>query len=151
MRKIDLAVYVILTAIIGVAAYTVYDLSNNNKTTILEDKESLPEGALSTMSTGSTGYGDVAIDLTPIKIDNKNLVLSIAINTHSVELSRFDLKQITTLQYDGKAAYPADAPKIEGHHSSGNIMFNIGGSLKDFTVTIKGVPKVEERVYKWTR
>lgn len=143
MKKIDLALYSILIAIIAIGAYTIYGLAKGDSSANLN--------TLGTISTGSTDSGDVAIELTPVRIDGKNLILNIALNTHSVELSQFDLKQIATLEYKGKTAYPVEAPKIEGHHSSGSIVFNVDGNLKDFTVTIKGIPKVEERIYKWKR
>ncbi|MBI2657217.1 hypothetical protein HYX08_00815 [Candidatus Woesearchaeota archaeon] len=146
MKKIDLIIYAILAAVIGVGIYTIYGFMTDKPA----NSEIQEAGSLSMISTGSTDSGDVAVDLTPIKIDDKNLVLSIALNTHSVELSQFDLKKITALRYNGKTAYPVEAPKIESHHSSGNMVFNVDGNLKDFTVTIKGIPKIEERVYKWS-
>ena len=142
MKKIDLALYAILIAISVIGVYTIYGLVKGDSSANLN--------TLGTISTGSTDSGDVAIDLTPIKIDGKNLILSVSLNTHSVELSQFDLKQIATLKYNGKTAYPIEAPKIEGHHSSGSIVFNVDDNLKDFAIIIKGIPKVEERVYKWS-
>lgn len=147
MEKIDLAVYLILAAIIVIGAYVMYGFATDNAAA----SPVQAAGPLNTITTGSTDSEDVAIELTPVKIDDKSLVLEIALNTHSVELSQFDLRQITVLEYDGKTAYPAEAPEIEGHHSSGSIVFNADGELKDFKVTIKGIPKVEERVYKWER
>ncbi|MBI2542262.1 hypothetical protein HYV80_06140 [Candidatus Woesearchaeota archaeon] len=146
MKKIDLTIYLILAAIIAIVAFTIYGFVKGNP-----GNKAQAASKLETISTGSTDSGDVAIDLTPARIDDKILVLDISINTHSVELSEFDLKKITTLSYNKKTAYPAEAPKIEGHHSSGSIIFNVDSSLKDFTVTIKGIPKVEERAYKWKR
>lgn len=140
MKKIDVAIYIILIAI---GIYTIYGLTKGNNHAN-SDK-------LGMISTGSTDSGDVAIDMTPIEIDDKNLILNIALNTHSVDLSQFDLRQIATLKYNGKIVYPAEAPEIEGHHSSGKIVFDIDGNLRDFTVTIKGIPKIEERAYEWKR
>lgn len=141
MKKIDGVLYVVLTAIIVIGIYSIYGLTQSNSPANLN--------TLGMISTGSTDSGDVEIGLIPVKIDNRNLILNIALNTHSVDLSQFDLKQITVLRYNGKTAYPIEAPKIVGHHSSGSIVFNVNGDLKDFTITIKGIPKVEERVYEW--
>ncbi len=100
-------------------------------------------------STGSTGYGDALIELTPRLRDKNSLVVNFRINTHSVSLRRYDLKEITTLEYGGKVIKPVKASRIGGHHSSGTIQFDTGGVVSSFTIRIKGLPKIEERVYEW--
>ena len=97
---------------------------------------------------GTTGEGDVSIELRPI-MEKSRLILKASINTHSVDLSPFDLKQITTLELSGKSVNPVSAPKMSGHHITGDIVFNIDEEVDDFVVRIKGIPKVEERVFEW--
>ena len=102
-----------------------------------------------TISTGTTDSGDVSVDLTPVEINNGKISVRIDVNTHSVDLNQYDLNKITTLYIDNKTYYPEEAPKLEGHHSSGLIVFNTGKDSSSFSVKIKGIPKVEERVFEW--
>ena len=75
--------------------------------------------------------------------------MKIDVNTHIADLSKFDLKQLTTLEYNGKYIKPIDVPNLKGHHSSGILMFNVGDDIKGFIIKIKGIPLVEERIFKW--
>jgi hypothetical protein len=102
-----------------------------------------------TISTGTTDPGDVSVDLMPRGVVNGKFQIDFVINTHSVDLNQYDLTKITTLYIDNKAYYPEEAPKLEGHHSSGLIVFNTGKDSSSFSVKIKGIPKVEERVFEW--
>ncbi len=101
------------------------------------------------IDSGSTGSGDVSIELTPLGIEDNQFKVEVAVNTHSVDLSQFNLKEITTLEYNGKSVNPVSAPGLDGHHSSGEIVFDIGEETDSFTIKIKGIPKVEERVFAW--
>ena len=105
--------------------------------------------AYETKSTGSLEMGDVLIELTPIGIKNGKFEVQVTANTHSVDLSQFDLMQQTILQYDNKKAKPLSAPKLNGHHSSGTIIFDIKEGINNFKITITGIPNVEERVFEW--
>lgn len=100
------------------------------------------------INTGTTDQGDVSVELRPI-VEKARLILKASINTHSVDLNSFDLKQITTLEFSGKSITPIAAPKMNGHHISGDIVFDTGEELDNFVVRIKGIPKVEERVFEW--
>ena len=102
-----------------------------------------------TISSGSTDPGEVSIELTPRKIKDGKLDVDIAINTHSVDLSNFDLKEITTLEYDGKIIKPISAPTLGGHHTTSYLVFQVDNDVDSFTIKIKGIPKVEERVFEW--
>ena len=99
--------------------------------------------------TGTTDTGDVSISLRPIKIENNLLEMEISANTHSVDLSQFDLEKITTLEYNGKVTFPVSTAKLNGHHSSGTLTFKTDGKINSFTIKIKGIPKVEERIFEW--
>jgi hypothetical protein len=100
-------------------------------------------------STGSTSIGDVLVELTPLGVVNNRLEVAIAVNTHSVNLGKFDLKQITTLHYNDKSIKPVSTPRLGGHHSSGTLIFDVSEDVNSFTIKIKGIPKVEERIFKW--
>src|SRR3989344_167273 len=88
-------------------------------------------------SSGSTDEGDAQIELTP-SYNNGQLEVEIAINTHSVDLSQFDLKEITTLEYNGKVAKPVSAPALGGHHVNGKLVFKVDEDPDDFTIKIVG-------------
>lgn len=102
-----------------------------------------------TITSGSTNPGDVSIELTPKNRENNKLNVEIAANTHSVDLSQFDLKERTTLEYKGKLIKPVTAPALNGHHSSGMVVFDLEEEVNSFTIMVKGVPKIEERIFKW--
>jgi hypothetical protein len=111
-----------------------------------------PEGSgaqqFATVTTGSTANDDVAIALTPRENGGK-LRIEIAANTHSVELSQFNMQGITTLEFDGKKLKPEAAPRLSGHHASGMLVFDTGRPVQRFTVTIQGIPAVAERTFVW--
>jgi len=99
---------------------------------------------------GTTGQGDVEMQLSPQKPEGTSFAVGIAVNTHSVDLSPFDLKKITTLQFDGKSINPSEAPSLEGHHASGTLLFTgVDGIGKEFTITIKGIPQITDRKFSW--
>jgi hypothetical protein len=102
-----------------------------------------------TKTTGSLESGDALIELTPAMLGNNRLVVKFSINTHSVSLSSYDLTQLTTLEYGGNKLKPIKATRVGGHHSSGTIVFDTGGDIGSFSIRIKGIPKIEERLYEW--
>ena len=124
---------------------------NINKNSI--GKSKISEGKpYQPISTGSTGPGDVSVELTPFSSENGLLKVNIAVNTHSVDLSQFDLKEITLLEYKDKFYKPVEAPALRGHHSNGILTFNISPENnidESFTIKISGIPNVKERVFSW--
>lgn len=143
--------YGLLILVIGTLIFSITGLPIKNKTGI-DDK--LPEKktnelAFKTISTGDTSQGAVSIELTPIGFSNGQLKVKISANTHSVSLEQFDLKEIITLEYNGKSVKPSAAPILGGHHSSGELIFKVDENIKEFSIKIKGIPKVEERVFEW--
>ena len=115
-----------------------------------EAVEIAQKSELKTVSTGSIQTGDVLIELTPTGMSDGKLQFEMAANTHSVDLSQYNMVELTTLEYDGKAIKPVSAPELSGHHTSGNIIFDAGSDLKDFKVIVKGIPNVDERVFEWS-
>lgn len=113
---------------------------------LIEQQETSLEGR---KATGSTGSGDVLIELTPHEVVDGLLEVDIAVNTHSVTLEGFDLMQITTLEFNGKTLKPIDAPTLRGHHNSGTLSFEVGEDIDRFTIKIEGIPNVEERTFEW--
>ncbi len=107
------------------------------------------KATFSAKTTGSLEDGDVEIQLTPGLINDNRLVVKVAMNTHSVDLGAFDLVKITTLEYGGKTINPIEAKRPSGHHSYGKIIFDIGEELSSFKINIRGIPKIQNRVYEW--
>jgi hypothetical protein len=105
-------------------------------------------GTFGGAATGSTKDGDVSIELTP-QIVGDRLEVAVAANTHTIDLSPFDFSEIATLEYNGKMVKPVESSSLSGHHSSGLITFPIEGDLTTFTITILGIPNIEERVFSW--
>ena len=105
--------------------------------------------AFQTITSGSTDPGSAQVDLTPESALNGQLKADFAINTHSVDLSQYDLVKITTLEYGGKKINPVSAPALQGHHTSGTLIFNVDQNLNKFKITITGIPNVQERVFEW--
>ncbi len=102
------------------------------------------------ISSGSTSQGDVSVELTPHPaIESGRLLVDIAVNTHSVDLTQFDLREIASLEYEGGSISPVSAPSLSGHHNSGTLAFDVGALPATFTIRITGIPAVQERVFRW--
>lgn len=147
--RIKLIIYGLVSLLIALSLVYSADLlakySSSGKTGSSRD---IQQG-FEPISTGSTETGDVSVELTPLESFEGRLRVKIAANTHSVDLTQFDLMKITTLERNGKFIKPETAPALEGHHSSGTLVFNFGERLSGFTIRIKGIPKVEERLFEW--
>jgi hypothetical protein len=133
----------ILIAIAVLIALITYSRSNPIETI------QLTENNLKPVLSGSTEQGDVAIELQPVENNNGNIRVRISANTHSVDLSQFDLKKITVMQIKDMAITPLSAPELSGHHSSGELVFNVDGDAEEFTIVINGIPKTEQRIFRW--
>ncbi len=144
--------YGILFLVIGLLVFSVTGLPkirNNVGTKGKIAANTINELTFKTISTGDTNPGEVSIDLTPSDVNNGQLKVKISVNTHSVNLEPFDLKEITTLEYKGKSIKPISAPALAGHHTNGELVFEVDEKIDSFTIKIKGIPKVEERIFKW--
>lgn len=156
MKKKNYAMVIFLVVVVlGLVIISGCSNSNNAKTNNnninainSNNKNALPP-AFKTISTGSTDTGDTLVDLTPKGMENGKFVVDVSINTHSVDLSQFDLMRITDLGYDGKTIKPVSAPELSGHHNSGTLVFDTGKEIKSFKIMIKGIPAVDERVFEW--
>lgn len=156
MKKVQNTENILLTALLVlVVGGLIFALTGFSKEGFItkqnkaEEKTIPIESSYPSITTGSTASGDVSIELAPHEVENDKLEVDIWVNTHSVDLSQSDLKQITSLEYNGKSVAPVSAPSLSGHHVSGTLVFNVDDEIKSFTIKIKGIPKVEERVFEW--
>jgi hypothetical protein len=145
-----------LAILVGIALAHLFTVNNGavirSITTEAHAKESVfksSEYTFNTKTTGSTESGDAKVELTPVISDEGILLVKFKINTHSVRLSRYDLQKITTLEFNGKSFKPVKVSRIGGHHSLGTIVFGSVDNINSFTIRIKGIPIIEERVYEW--
>lgn len=154
MKKTDLLMYGGLAIIAGVLIYSVAGLFTNLPATdaiLAEGSQAVSsaENPFPPVLTGTTGPGDVAIELTPLGVKEGKLEVQIAANTHSVDLSPFDLKELTTLEYTGKLLKPQSVPRLVGHHVYGVMAFPLAEDPGEFAITITGIPRVGERIFEW--
>lgn len=154
MEKTNILIGIVLILIIGIIAYltlwprTIGGIDGAAVST--QSNQVSSTEIFKAISTGSTDQGDVAIELTPRGVINGKLIIDFAANTHSVSLEQFDLKKITTLEHEGKIIKPSEASYLSGHHPYGSIAFDIGKEeAESFIVKIKGIPNIEERIFKW--
>lgn len=133
-------------AFAGAIAYSTFSL----QATDAQDS-SLSGGVTktNTLTAGTTGNGDVEVSLTPQGVNGGQFAFTLALNTHSVDLSSLDLRQAATLEYNGKKVYAASGPQLGGHHINGKLTFPVDRIPGEFTVRIAGIPKQQERVYSW--
>ena len=82
--------------------------------------------------------GDVTVELRP-ELKKGKLVVSFAANTHTENLSGFDLAESAVLEYAGKRVAPSRADRLRGHHAFGKMEFEVAGSLRDFRIVITGI------------
>jgi hypothetical protein len=151
MKTENIALIGLLIVVLGGLALILIDFSNGQQgiaTGGIIDTNN-PE-QLESIITGDTGPGGVSIKLTPHEPINGKILFDIYVNTHSVDLSQFDLKKITSLKYKDKSISPVSVPSLRGHHSSGEIVFEIDEMPDSFSVIIKDIPKVEERIFTWS-
>ncbi len=144
MNKEDAVLVIFLVLLLAVAG-----CSGSKPVEPDEAGEKPNSKAFETVYSGSVGEGDVTVDLTPVGVVDGKLMVDVGVNTHSVNLEQFDLIRITTLEYNGKSIAPESAPALSGHHNSGTLAFNVGEPVSSFKISIKGIPKVDERVFEW--
>lgn len=120
----------------------------SNTVNVARNNVQSTSGQFKTITLGTTDEGDVSIALTP-RIEQNTLFVTASINTHSVPLESYDLTKIVTLSYDRKTVFPTKAPKLSGHHINDALIFPLETTPKTFTITMKGIPKQEERVFSW--
>jgi len=144
--KSDYIVYGVLAVVFGIVIYTIYTLTSGPAIPATGQNT---DSGFQMITSGNIETGNVQIDLTPAGFENGQLKVNFAINTHSVDLSRYDLTKITVLEYSGKKIMPLSAPELQGHHTSGTMVFNVGENIKKFKIIISGIPNVQERVFEW--
>ena len=144
--KSDYIVYIALGAAVLILGFTVWNMPSGGNNA---NADNFAGSSFQMKTAGTTSAGDVQIDLTPKGIVAGKFTVGFAANTHSVSMENFDLRKITTLEYNGKSYSPTAAPQLSGHHNSGSLVFDLSETPKKFKITISGIPNTEERVFEW--
>jgi hypothetical protein len=105
------------------------------------------EGGVLGVTKESAGAATVA--MTPKKFAGGQLVVDIQVNTHTVNLDKYDLTKIVSLEAAGQKVAPKSAPKLRGHHTSGQLVFPLPSLPKAFSIKIQGLDQPAERVLSW--
>ena len=86
------------------------------------------------------------------KHDGEDVVLlHVKMNTHSIDLSKYDLAKISTLD-DGDGPEPAiEAVTIsdDQHHAESVLVFKRPGKASTATLTVRDIAGVPERTLRW--
>lgn len=101
-------------------------------------------------SSGSISEGDVTVDVQLLSKENGQILFSIAFNTHSVDLSQFDLQELITLEYGSSVLQPLAVPQLSGHHASGTVRFAMLEPAKDVIVRVRGIPQEIDREFRFS-
>lgn len=114
----------------------------------------------SSAATQTNEGGNVTVKVT-WQGTNAGPVFTVALDTHSVNLDSYDLRQLAVLRTDqGVEVSPSgwDAPN-GGHHREGRLTFPtttadgkqvLGQSTRTIELVIRNVAGVPERTFRWT-
>lgn len=97
--------------------------------------------------------GDEKLRAVASKYANENVVLlHVKMNTHSVDLSAYDLGTVSTLDAGGDAAPPLDWVKIsdDSHHAEAVLVFRRPASTSAAALTLRDIGGVPERTLRWS-
>lgn len=92
--------------------------------------------------------GTVTLEVRPVWKDGA-LEVHIAANTHSVDLSTLELKDLARLIVGETTVSPTAAGALSGHHAETRLLFPIEARPGSFAIEIRDVPDVPLRVMKW--
>ncbi len=91
--------------------------------------------------------------LMPKEEEGHNVSFQLTLDTHSVNLSEYDLEKISFIQFDEKEPVAGGvwASTGSGHHFKGIITFNrqIPSGTQKIRLLIRGMDNVKERVLEW--
>lgn len=92
--------------------------------------------------------------LMPKEGEGNNVSFQLTLDTHSVNLSEYDLEKISFIQFDEKEPVAGGVWDFtgSGHHFKGIITFNrqTPPGTQKVRLLIRGVANVKERVLEWS-
>lgn len=106
-----------------------------------------------TQSTQQVAGGGVTVSATLSKDGGSGPVITLAFNTHSVNLDGYDIRQIAVLRDDTGKSYPVEAVEQAsggGHHRQAVLRFGkLAADAKRLELIVKDVAGVKERTFRW--
>ena len=110
-------------------------------------------GATSSRAVQTDSGGGVTVKVTLLdSTGNGDLRFQVVLDTHSVNLDRYDLKKLAVLRDDaGKDHLPKTVEgKGSGHHRQSTLVFaKMANSTKRVELVIKEIAGVKERIFRW--
>ena len=140
MRKDSMLLIGVIAILVGGLIYSISGFFVNS------DKANIP--AESDKLKKKNSESAVTVDLTP-KFENGKLYVNMEVNTHTVDLSSYNLEDIIVLEFENKKIKPVSAPELSGHHNSVQLIFDVGKELSNFKIIVKDLPDIQERVFEW--
>ena len=91
--------------------------------------------------------------VTPKQENDNERTFRLTLNTHSVDLGKYDFEKVSFVQFDNHEATNGGVWKFSGssHHFKGTITFKqpVPEGTKILRLLIRGVDEVDERVFEW--
>lgn len=83
----------------------------------------------------------------------KETAFRLTLNTHSVDLDRYDIQKLSFLQIDGGISQPAVkwVPSGAGHHLQGVLSFaeELPDGKHQVQLVVRDIDDVKERIFEW--
>ena len=102
-------------------------------------------------SQGAVNISDTYV--TPKQENDNESTFRLTLNTHSVDLGKYDFEKVSFVQFDNHEATNGGVWKFSGssHHFKGTITFKqpVPEGTKILRLLIRGVDEVDERVFEW--
>ncbi len=152
--NLAIVIIVALVAVIAVGCSKGFSPSGEEQTSLVSSVTS-PYNPSNEMVQSNNG-GAVTIDMEWRGQENGSLVFYVTMNTHSVDLDRYDLRELAVLRdNEGNEYSPTSWDSSPGgHHVRGMLSFTLPDSLEQgeteyIEIIIRDVDGIEERFLKW--
>ena len=97
-----------------------------------------------------TSEGSVTIDLTPKNFDGNNFYVDVGLNTHTLDLSNFDLNTNSKSEFFLTVSFDSSHnATITINNVSGTLVFVVNEMPKNFAIAINGIPDLPIRRFEW--
>lgn len=166
MRDRSSAYAILALALIVIAGFTIFqyrDTKVNQPAAERPASESasktaevkfINKGRYPSFASGVMEPGNIRLELSPEGFDGTVFKVRYFANAHDMVLDPYDLGTMAALEYDGRHFTPIRGDRMKGHHDSGLLYFDLGklhssDFLKTFSITVRGLPREETRVFKW--
>lgn len=96
-----------------------------------------------------TSQGAVTIEVTPLGYEGGIFTIRHALNTHTIDMSGFDLQKQVTVVFKGERYQSINKPQLSGHHNTVELQFRLASKPDSFEILISDIPDVKERRLSW--